>query len=359
MNIENLEVGTTFKNYKEMCADLGWEVKASTNSKNAQYSVLARYCKYSKMGHKITIDEVYEKPQDKIDGRGKSDGSRNNNTVYGDMIQLLILDMLAQCKKGHLSISRGKLMLTINMINNNFSSGGEQVKGLAKLTNIDEKIIYDFYNTSNSNFKNAVETALDKLMDKRIIWYESVTKIKDSVTNAHRIAKSNEIDVILEAEKKILVELGYSLVSLVRVSKHWKLFKRRVTQLLREDEDTNIDFYYFAYDINVNEKYLECEREELLKFLLQEDKRIEYKDGLNNTICENLMDNAKKRQAKGFFSSNKTYRMNKDYSENIDELIGLLINNSADDIIKELITINQVDSELTKDQMDILQQIFS
>jgi hypothetical protein len=356
MNVKNLKSGQTFKNYKELCLELDMEIKSSTNSKNAQYNELSRYCNYNKVGHKIIIEEVYETPTQKIDNRGKSEGSRNNNVVYGDIIQLLILDLLAQCKDGKLSISRSKLMLTISMINGNYSTGGEHTKKLSQYTEIEESIIYDFYNTSNSNFKNAVETALKNLMDKRIIWYDVVTKVSELGSRKTRLATEEEKEIIRDSEKSILNELNYKQVSQVRCSKDWRLFKKKVKNLLHNE--SMIDYYYFAYNINANEKYLQEERKELLNFLLEKVKREEYKGELNSTIYINLIENAKKRQNKGFTSGKMgKYRLSKDYIENIESLARLLINNKTTDITK--LIMNLEEDILSEEQLDEIEQLFA
>jgi hypothetical protein len=168
MNINNISEGQIFKNYKELCLELGVEIKTSTNSKNALYKELTRYCKYNKVGHKIVIEEIYNRPLPKID----------NNSIYGNLIQLLISDLLAQCN-GHVSISRSKLMLALGIVNSNYSECRELVQKLSVYTGIDEKVIYDFYNTSTSSFKGVIDTALKSLMDKRVIMFNKIIKITE------------------------------------------------------------------------------------------------------------------------------------------------------------------------------------
>lgn len=189
MLIDKIYTGQKFKNYKELCAVLGLEVKASANSKNSQIKEISRYCKLDKMGHTYTVEEVFATPLPKVENRGKNKNSHNNSTVlYGNIIQLLVLDLLAQCDDGNLSISRSRLLHTINMINGNYSKLGEQTKKLSTYTEIEESIIYDFYNTSNSNFKKTVETALKSLSDKRKIWFDVVTKVTEIGSFKSRIA---------------------------------------------------------------------------------------------------------------------------------------------------------------------------
>lgn len=65
---EILEILTNvkfFKNYKEMCKVLGWQVVTS-NSKKAQFKDLDCYCKYEKQGQKIIILEVFNEPRERV-----------------------------------------------------------------------------------------------------------------------------------------------------------------------------------------------------------------------------------------------------------------------------------------------------
>jgi hypothetical protein len=351
VNIDKLHKGQTFKNYKELCVELEMEIQTSS-SKNAQLKELARYCKFNKLGHKFIIEEVYSNPLPKIENRGKSEGSRNNNNVYGDLIQLLILDLLAQCKGGYLTISRGKLLLVINVINNNYSQCGEHIRQLSKYADIEEGIIYDFYNTSNSNFKSTVEIALKNLMNKRIIWFDTVTKIVELETNIHRIATNKEKETILLCEKQVLDELKFKQISDVRVSKHWRKFKRKVKRLL--NEQSNISYYYLAYEIVVNKSYLQEERKSLYDLLLETEKRNQYKDKLNMTVQNNIIKNAENRRNK-ISSSHKfdIYRSGDNYINDIERLINLLINNQTCDIM-DYVTNTKIDG-FTDEELELLE----
>lgn len=351
MEINKLYKGQTFKNYKELCFELGMEIKSSTNSRNAQLKELERYCCFNKIGHKFTIEEVYETPKNKIDNRGG-----NYNTIYGDVIQILIVDLLAQCK-GHISISRSKLMNTIGMINDNYSEGRETVPQLSKYIEMDEKFIYDFYNTSTSNFRSTIETALKNLMDKRVIMYNTVIKISEKGSYHTRTAKENELDLIMNIEKKTLEEMGYEQISAVRVSKHWKKFKQIVSDLLHEQSE--IDFYYTAYDITINENYIDEERNKLVDLLLAKVKRQDSKTELNQTVYKNILSNAQKRHEKGFTSGKmaKT-RLNNNYVENIKQLSDLLIDNNAPYIMREVRNIKIEEDIFTPEMIAEMDRLF-
>jgi uncharacterized protein YdeI (BOF family) len=344
MNTSKLYKGQTFKNYKEMCTELGMEIKTSTNSKNSQYKELERYCKYNKIGHKISIEEVYETPEDKIDNRGAV-------SIYRDIVQLLITDLLAQCD-GQISISRNRLMSTIGMINVNYTECREQVPKLSKFIDVDEKFIYDFYNTSTSSFRSIIETALNSLMDKRVIMYGKIIKVSDKGIFNSRNATGEEIREIMEIEKEILEEMGYKQISHVRVSKDWKKFRLKVKSLL--NKQTDIDFYFTAYDITINEKYIVNERNELADLLLEKLTRQESKSELNNLIYINVLQKAQHRHEKGFTAGRmaKT-RLDSNYVENIKELADVLIDRNCPNIsikLKEVDTVpmEAIDSELER-----------
>lgn len=350
MKIENLKVGQVFKNYKDLCNELEVEHKAG-KSKQLQIKDWYRYFSYSKEGHKFIVNEVYKTPIKKIDNRGK-------DSKYGEFVQLLVLDLLAQCKSDNVSISRNKLMLAINMINSNYGTCSENVRKLSIYANIDERVVYDFYNTNNSNFKSTVETALKNLMDKRIIWVDMVTKVAVKDSKIHRIATRTEKVQILDIEKLVLNELGYKNVSQVRVSGEWKKFKNRTRTLLNFQSDIN--YYYSAYNITVNEKYIDNEREELIKYLLSNDERKNLKGKLNESIMNNIFENAEKRQKKGFTNGKKAkIRMSESYVDDIKRLSNLLINSDTESFIKEMLNDEGVLTNEILEQVALLEDLFA
>lgn len=58
----------TYKNYKELCLSMNWEVK-SGNTKIKQFKELDSLCKYHKEGQKIVIEEIFDIPKDIVDNR--------------------------------------------------------------------------------------------------------------------------------------------------------------------------------------------------------------------------------------------------------------------------------------------------
>lgn len=63
--------------YKELCELLGYDPKIGTNSKKSQFNEWKMYFKWSNpTTQKFIIEEIYDAPKDKIDGRKNNGGVR-------------------------------------------------------------------------------------------------------------------------------------------------------------------------------------------------------------------------------------------------------------------------------------------
>jgi len=351
MKIEKLEAGMTIKNYKALTEILELKTTAG-KSKQLQLNELKRYCEYHKEGNKFIIDLIYDTPLPKVDNR-----KNGNNNIYGELVQFLILDLLVQGNnKGSVSISRNRLIKAIGMVNSNYTYYSNDIEKLVKRTETNKNVIYDIYNTTTSNFRSMIETALKNLYDKRIIIYETVFKVKELNHINVRQATELEKQTILEYERKTLESYGYTRISEIRNSIFWKPFLVDVKELLHNECD--IDYYFVAYNITINEKYILDERKNLLDFLLKDLKRNEYKNELNTTVIFQLLKNAKKRHENAFQSGRKsTYRSKDTYLDDIKKLIDVLINNQGDKITYKIMSFNtkkqdQVDIEELENQID-------
>lgn len=79
MNISSLEL-KEYKNKKELCEILGIKLAKGGRNIKLQNEEFLRYFTWEKTtGHKLRVTKIYSTPLPKIDGRGKSEGSRGNN----------------------------------------------------------------------------------------------------------------------------------------------------------------------------------------------------------------------------------------------------------------------------------------
>lgn len=282
MNLENLRKlfnesneNLVIKNYKELCKVLEIGVKEG-NSKKSDIKEFKRHFKFKQNGHKFIVEEIYDMTLDKIDGRGI-------NGKYSDDIQNLMISLMHQSDKEELFLSSNVLLKKLNMINKNYALARRNVPKLSELIEVDEDIIYDFYNTTNNSLVTALETALKRLRSRRLIIWEKVigvakvthstneygevqiniednTKDKASIDTSleYRVATFEEKQIILEIEKNVLREMGYKDTQSVFLNGLWRTYKRRVTKRVRQQ--LNIKYHFDAYAItfvsdNIEEEY--------------------------------------------------------------------------------------------------------
>lgn len=308
MNIENLrkkfndtDGELVIKNYKYLCEILEIEPKKG-NSKKAHIKEFERYFNWENQGQKFIIKEFYKMALSKEDGRG-------TGGKYSDDIQDLMIALMYQSVRDELFLSANVLLKKLNMINCNYATGRRNVPKLSELINVDEDVIYDFYNTTSSNLVTVLETALKRLRSRRLIMCENVigvakvnleqnelgeskvdivdnTKNKATVNTSlnYRQATPEEKHIILEIEKQVLKEMGYRDTKDVFVNGLWHSYKRKVT--IRVREQLNIKYHFEAYLITFNRTYIEEEFKEIKNSICFTHKHI------NNTVYKSVKENA-------------------------------------------------------------------
>lgn len=330
MKIENLKEGMIVKNYPEMCELLDQKVTGG-KSKKLQVEDWERYFAYHKQGQKFIIDKVYDIPKPKIKASRKGIGS-----VYSNIIQSLIIHMLLKNKKHSFSISKSKFIEDLGITNRNYYECKQKLNELSNFLEIDIMYIYDFYNINDSNFKSMVQRALQALEDKRIIRVSNIIKIKIENENCARQATIEENEIILEFEKDNLELYGYDCVGDIRKSRLWSTYKKKN----KNDayEKLGAQYYYEAYNLTINEKYLESEKDKLKDSILSSDELKSKKVELNELVCDKIKTNSQKR-VDGLEDSelnSKTLIRSFDYVEKTELLSNKLVNIKAPYIIPYL-----------------------
>ena len=308
MNIENLEL-KTYKNYKELCGTLEEPIKGG-KSKQLQMKDFERYFEFHKEGNKIVIDKIFSEEREKIDMRksdyiSETDKRHNgNNTFYGEDIEKLLLLMMASTTfEDELIFPMSIILNKISMVNSNYSIGRRNQERLSELLKIDEKYVNEFYDTTHSNLRSTLESALNRLDRKSLLRWKTVRMICKKVA----IVKYNELDEI------------------------------------EIDMDTDKVQY------TIQEEYEIATKEQDLIIIDAENKILEeIRVKLNQKVKEKTLDNAIKRQekttkeviTKGYGKKRKkdkqNLRLSDTYLDNIQLLIDTVIDIKAKSIRKQL-----------------------
>lgn len=289
------------KNYPTLCEILEIK-KASGNTKISQFKELATHCNYEQQGQKIIVKEIYDTQKEKIDMRGAKG-------KFSDDLQEILLGVLAQDKKGELLFSKNVLFKHLNMINDNYRIARYNVPQLSELIEVDEDIVYSFFDDANSKMVDMLEVALKRLRSRRLIIWEKVmvvAKLKaiknelgevklefdnDNYNNArvktqieYRQATFEEKQIILEIERSIMNELGCKDAQQVFLNGKWREYKKKVNALVQER--LNIKFHFEGFLITYNHDRIVEEAIENTSFL---------KINVNNNLVESFINNANTR----------------------------------------------------------------
>ncbi|BDU82075.1 hypothetical protein SNUCP2_17440 [Clostridium perfringens A] len=272
MKFENLKEKIVIKNYKELCSLL--EIKVmSGKSKKIQLEDLERFCEYHKEGNKFVIDEIFETPLPKVDGR-----INGNNNVYVEEIGDILVEYISNNKKADnkVLLSFSKLINILGLVNNTYTVGNYRKKELSDILKIELSAIHYFYNTSRCEFKKIIKRALNNLQKRSVIKYEEKWQICENIKvdgetrDSYRLATENEISMILNAQKRSLKEMELKDLTALFLagSGKYREFNKKVNDKL----PNSWNYYYSVYEIIYGSAAVDIEMEYI------EEKRV----SLNN-----------------------------------------------------------------------------
>ena len=361
MNINNLHEGQTIKNYKELCNIIGWKI-ATGNTKIAQLKDLERYCEYEKLGNKFIIKEVFKNPLPKIDNRG------GNNKVYAEFIDKLILNMCAETidvNKDSIGLSAKGMMTCLNIVNNNYTTGRNNMERFSNYLKIPIESLNDFYNSTYKNYKDSIESSLNRLENRCLISWNIRTQVY-TIANTYREAQDIEIKEIKEIESNLLKEMGFESKQHVFMCGKWKEFnKLKKNQCV---EKLGIYFDYKVYNIIMTNSF----KEKVLETKVKND--LQY--SLNNKVKEKALESAIKRHDKlineykpsetlkgkqhyfgtPFLDKDKN-RISNNYIKDIEKIISLTIDKDCKIVLdKELLNVEDKAYTYYKSIMTDLQE---
>jgi hypothetical protein len=375
MNTSNLQEGKTYKNYKQLCEVLEVDPQAG-NSKKSQLKEWKRYFKYTKQGHKFIVNEVYDNPLDKVENRG---GTRNilPHANRMDTILTYLVRQRESNGKGELIVPINLLLRFMNMVNINYSYASMNREKTSKLLKIDSSIVEEFFDSSRQTFRNNVESMLNRLENKSLIfWNKELTvcvanaynKINDygdikvdheivvdeydneemqlntyaNINKETRAATSEEIELILKTEGNVMDMLECSNKQELIVKKKWNRFNKEVNKRLMEE--ANIMYYYDSYKIIRNMDRLDKEINNMEEEEINEAQFTIEQVLLNMDVQIQLLTNIEKRQERAWkkvadgsiINSRDRSRLSFEYMEQGNVMIDTFINMNHEDIRNEI-----------------------
>ncbi|MDM5306320.1 hypothetical protein [Peribacillus frigoritolerans] len=334
INTRNLSEGEIFKNYKALCEALNEKVKTGY-SKQAQLKEWEGYFTYLKDKNKFIILKILDDPIVKVEQRGG-----NNKLAHADKMDEMLTYILSKQEDGELLMTINRLLLEMKMINENFTYGNYNQNKVSNYLDIKEAYIEEFFHLTKRTFKSNIDSMLDRLERKSMIYWNKVKTVcigKGDVTEEHRLATKDEIQLIMQVEDEVMIELGCEDKQDIVKKEMWKYYKKEVNKVLTEK--ANIMYYYDSYNIirNVGKLTRIANKVELTH------EHVTLMVELNQAVQKQIITNMERRSKKsleevksGVLKTFHNMRTNEKYLENGTIMIDTFINPKCECIMDEI-----------------------
>lgn len=240
---ENIEVGTTYKTFKELCEAFSVPKKyhtATSNSKTAVLKQVERFIEYDHPGWKYIVTKIYDEPLPDINGQQEG--------AYVSYAKLLMVLFLLNCNSTKV---RGEddyreYNLTVTNWLKVLQFCNQKYKDKASWADLTEKFkkseIYDFYNMSDNSLTKSLKSVLSSLQRQNFIQYSYENIIVEN-DGYQRLASDIEKPAIMKAERDILDDMGYRDKFSVNNSRDKEDFYQKVVTTLKNDDANETIFY--------------------------------------------------------------------------------------------------------------------
>lgn len=364
-----IKAGHVFASQREACEAIRIEYKDSTNSRKAREKEFDRRWKWHKEGRKIFVDEVYSKIREKIENRGKSEGSRNNyKGIYAEFIDALLLQYLQKEEdklKDTCAIhtTNNKIAEATGIVNYNYRTAYNQREKFYNTVKKDFNIksntycIKDVFYWTKSKIREIVKASLDRLQKVELLEYEPCYFIYKKYKE--RVPLEDEMKAIITAEEESMKEMGVEHKK--QIDNNYELskeFNKKVLEKVQKDFDYILSIFK-GYTISLWED-IELKSDKEIKELMIK---------LNNLVINSLREKPEKIQKKTkkdegignwighrnpFWKPWVFDRVSKKYIEHCCSLINILCNIEASDIVEKIKNCknNKISSKITQEQKD-------
>lgn len=260
-DLSQIKEGQVVKNYKELCALLGIEVKAG-KSKMCQMKEIERYL-YLKSagGNKILIKAIYPVPLAKEDGR-----KGGNNSVYKELVHRGMIAILRKAKNKRFICSKGYLLEELGFVNSNYRSCRSNALKTSEYLNTPQDNVLDFYSVNHTRVTKALKTNFELFRRNSYCMVHDVTIIclKDEDNLIYRVTTEDEDDLILKCENAVKREIGIKDDAEIYYRNMWDIFNEKLKKELRK-HNPNINYYYDGYYFKIDRDAIEDAYDELVK----------------------------------------------------------------------------------------------
>lgn len=241
-NIGKLEVEKEYT-YKELCA-LFEEKEKTSHSKDAQKKEWARHFRWSNPKRtKYRIEEIYETPLPREDGRKRNGG---NNTSKYLSLDDVIMDYLNE--QNYVLCTLPQLAVKLGILSEQYDIHRKNIKEFSQKNNYSFDLVSAFFEKIRSVVLTDIKSSLDRLKKGKFIDCHSFIVLV--LVDGKSVALSDEETAkVVGLENNVLKGMGASREEVYKSEEKFRKYNTQVKKRILEETGYDIRLYYKTYEI--------------------------------------------------------------------------------------------------------------
>ena len=284
-----LKEGQVFKNYKELCNYLGWNI-TDGKSKIKQIENLRYLCRFERVGHKYVIVKILN---DKLP---EKQPRISNHAKYVQPFEVLIKNFFEESESSFLVIGKFDFLCTLEVIT-------PDVSEMFSVNYISESCDIDTKSKTFAVFKSIfldhlfvkLDASLESMHKRHLIDLKKVMLIKTYDNLTPRKATESENAFLNKISDEVLEELKCKTKNEVIIKNLNIVYKTKIKEKISKSKFKHIKFYEQGYLIGYAKKVEEYE--------FTKDYQIEF----SKKRINNLTRIAMKKKGERHCKSNKAF----------------------------------------------------
>jgi len=296
--VDKIEVGKIYTSWKQLCEEAGIPYKKGGKNQEYQKLELFRFFDYEKQGRKYIMLAKREIPLLKM---------ASTKSPYRKILQLLILDLISNCKDEKLSLTQDNLFILLSMVNEDFKLYRKDINKdkLSKELDIKKVTIDIFYNRHSSRFRDIITGTLNSLKNQFLIDWDLKTRMAFA-DGSNEVMNDIEKKILLSCKSDIAEILGIQSEQDAYINGRYLEFMQQVVLEYNSRMDSDVKFFYTTYDIiyNTNKNFIDKKKRKIHDEL-EEDYKIILQKELNGEIVKSTIENVKNRTTNMLYIDNE------------------------------------------------------
>ena len=231
MNIDNLQVGQTIKDYPSLCAVCGLN-QVTGKSKQLQMKKLEKYVKLKKLKRGYIVEEIIGYPDPVINNPAKS--------PYIKLIETLMMAQLVNNKSQSIEMTYKQLFQTLYMACCNYNDIYKHESYdffCCNVAPISKEVYADFRRISYYEIKRKIKYALDSMKKRMLIDYKENTYVcyeDEDGYEIHREPSDAEIEAYLRIGRALLEKYGCKSIDELDVKHVRRKYEEELSKQIKD-----------------------------------------------------------------------------------------------------------------------------